>query len=252
MPLEQPKRDNPLMRRYFREIDLPGKRLARRCGVSHSQIYMARTRNVGTDNAEKISRGVASILGLPENARLRLKAEIMGHPENLVRAYLGDGHTAAKSLYMDPTTGAAVVHPTKALGHSPGNRALRGLEEMGAPEAVVEAVRARVKPYKTTPGRRTHNQSGLEMKKRRAESLLYFRLFKPKTAEAFEKSRLSKKRLYIRAGVSRETLRKAMYERVGFYSAREIAHALKDVVGLSESDLKIVEEELRTSPQKNF
>jgi len=45
------------MRRYFQEINMPGARLARRCGVSHSQIYMARTRNVGADNAEKISRG---------------------------------------------------------------------------------------------------------------------------------------------------------------------------------------------------
>ena len=70
MPLTQPERDNPLMRRYYREIGLPGQRLARRCGVSHSQIYMARKRNVGADNARKISRGMASILGLSERERL--------------------------------------------------------------------------------------------------------------------------------------------------------------------------------------
>lgn len=57
MPLTQPERDSPLMNRYFREINLPGTRLAKRCGVSHSQMYMARKRNVGPDNAEKISRG---------------------------------------------------------------------------------------------------------------------------------------------------------------------------------------------------
>jgi len=68
------------MRRYFQEIGLPGAKRARRCGVSHSQVYMARKRNVGADNAEKISRGVASILGLSEEERLRLKAETMGHP----------------------------------------------------------------------------------------------------------------------------------------------------------------------------
>lgn len=252
MPLEQPKRDNPLMRRYFREINLPGKRLAGRCGVSHSQIYMARKRNVGSDNAEKISRGVAGILGLYEDDRLRLKAEIMGHPENLVRAYLGDGHTAAKKLDMEPTTGAVVVHPTKPLGYRPGNRALRELERMDAPEVVVEAVRSRVLPYRTTPGRRTHNQSGLEMRNRRAEALFYFRLFKPKTAEAFHVSGLSKKDLYTRAGVSRETLRKAMYEHAGPDSAREIARALGDAAGLSEGDLKTVEEELQAEPRKNF
>src|SRR5215207_676495 len=91
MPLTQPERDNPRMRRYFRQINMPGKQLAKKCGVSHSQIHMARKRNVGADNAEKISRGMAMILGLSYEERLRLKAEIMGHPENIVRAYLGDG-----------------------------------------------------------------------------------------------------------------------------------------------------------------
>jgi hypothetical protein len=42
------------MRRYFQLVSMPGARLARRCGVSHSRIYVARTRNVGADNAEKI------------------------------------------------------------------------------------------------------------------------------------------------------------------------------------------------------
>jgi hypothetical protein len=77
MPLTQPERDNPLMRRYFHEIGLPGKQLAKRCDVSHSQIYMARKRNVGANNAEKISRRVALILGLSEQEKLELKAEIM-------------------------------------------------------------------------------------------------------------------------------------------------------------------------------
>lgn len=252
MPLTQPERDNPLMRRYFQEINLPGKRLARLCGVSHSQIYMARARNVGPDNAEKISGGVGRILGLSEDNRLRLKAEIMGHPENLVRAYLGDGVDAAEKLGEALSIGQAVVSDENTLSHRSGNRVLRRLKEMRVPPVVIEAVRARVRPRPSPPGRITNTQSGLEARNRRAEALFYFRLFKPKTAEAFQKSGLSKKDLYTRAGVSRETLRKAMYERVGFYSAREIAHALKDVVGLSESDLKIVEEELRTAPQKNF
>jgi hypothetical protein len=76
MPLTQPERDNPLMRRYFDEIGLPGKRLAQRCGVSHSQIYIARTRNVGADNARKIARGMGSMLGLSDRERPGLAAEI--------------------------------------------------------------------------------------------------------------------------------------------------------------------------------
>lgn len=45
------------MRRYFERIGLSGKRLAERCGVSHSQVYMARKRTIGADNAMKIAGG---------------------------------------------------------------------------------------------------------------------------------------------------------------------------------------------------
>src|SRR5215218_8953898 len=94
MPLTQPERDNSLMRRYFREIGLPGKQLAKRCGVAYSQIYMARTHNVGADNAQKISRTIALILRLSERDRLQLKAEIMGRPGEFVRAWFGNPTTA--------------------------------------------------------------------------------------------------------------------------------------------------------------
>lgn len=40
------------MVRYFREINLPDKLLARCRGVSHAQMYTVHNRNVGTDNAE--------------------------------------------------------------------------------------------------------------------------------------------------------------------------------------------------------
>ena len=96
MPLTQPKRDNPLMRRYFDEIGLPGERLAERCGVSYSQVYMARTRNVGADNARKIARGMANILGLSDRELLELLAEIMGHPGNTVRGRRGNPTRAAR------------------------------------------------------------------------------------------------------------------------------------------------------------
>jgi hypothetical protein len=56
------------MRPYFRELGLPGKVLVRKRGGSHSQIYMSRDRNAGSDNAHKIARGVANILGLSDAA----------------------------------------------------------------------------------------------------------------------------------------------------------------------------------------
>ena len=124
MPLQQPKRHNPLMRRYFQEINLPGARLARRCGVSHSQIYMARKRNVGADNAEKISRGITNILGLSEKERLRLKAEIMGHPGELVRAYLGNAQKAARLLDVPEPTAAEILDESKSVTHKSGAWAL--------------------------------------------------------------------------------------------------------------------------------
>ncbi len=146
MPLTQPGRHNPLMRRYFQEIGLPGARLARRCGVSHSQVYMARKRNVGADNAEKISRGVASILGLSEEERLRLKAETMGHPGELVRAYLGDSRKTARLLDVPESTATEILDEERSITHKSGIRALGKLKKMGAPAFVIESVDLRLMP----------------------------------------------------------------------------------------------------------
>jgi hypothetical protein len=144
VPLTQPERDNPLMRPYFLEIGLSALRLARRCGVSHSQIYMARKRNVGAGNAEKIARGTASTLGLSERERLELKAEIMGHPGDLVRAYLGFQADAMKILGVREHTASELVSEEKSVNHASGTRALRKLREIGAPDVVVESVDRRL------------------------------------------------------------------------------------------------------------
>jgi hypothetical protein len=253
MPLTQPERDNPLMRRYFREIGLPGQRLAKRCGVSHSQMYMARRRNVGADNAEKISRGVANILGLPAEARLRLKAEIMGHPENLVRAWLGDSKVAAKKLGEEDPIGVLVVNPEKTLAHRAGLRVVKKLEALGAPAEVVEDVRARVRGKPVRTGKPTYNKSGPEATNERAAALFNLRLFKPKTAEALQRSRLSRKQVYERAQIGRETLRQALYGRAGRLStAEKIARVLGEELGLSEEEREVIREELMTALQKNF
>jgi hypothetical protein len=252
MPLTQPKRDNPLMRRYFQEINMPGARLARRCGVSHSQIYMARTRNVGSDNAEKISRGIANILGLSADERLRLKAEIMGHPDNLVRAYLGEGLEAAEKLSEELPIAWAIVNPEKTLAHRAGLRVVKRLEEMDAPEVVIEAVRKKVRPPHRPPGRVTNTQKGLEARNRRAESLFLFRLFKPGTAEALERCGLQKQEIRSRVGVGKEQFRKALYERCGRKTADRIAHVLGEELGLSENEREAISRELQTAPPKTF
>jgi hypothetical protein len=165
MPLTQPKRDNPLMGRYFRLIGLPGKRLAERCGVFHSQVYMTRTRHAGADNAEKVSRGVAGILGLPEMARLELKAEIMGRPGDLMRAYLGDSLKASRLLGVPEYTAAEILDEEKTITHRSGVRALRKLKEMGAPAFVLESVERRMMPPPERPrGIVTYRKSGLAVR----------------------------------------------------------------------------------------
>jgi hypothetical protein len=96
MPLAHPRRDDPPIRRHFGEIGPFGKRLARGCGVTHSQICMVCGRAVGLDNAHKMAGGVARILGLPDRERLELAAEITGHPGNVVRGRLGNPTRAAR------------------------------------------------------------------------------------------------------------------------------------------------------------
>ena len=59
---------NPPMRRYFREAGLSREELAKRCGVSHSRIYVARTQSVRSNNAENLSREMAQILALSEQS----------------------------------------------------------------------------------------------------------------------------------------------------------------------------------------
>jgi hypothetical protein len=253
MPLTQPERDNPLMRRYFREIGLPGQRLAKRCGVSHSQMYMARRRNVGADNAEKISRGMANVLGLSAEERLRLKAEIMGHPDNLVRAWLGDSKDAAKKLGEEDPIGVLVVNPEKTLAHRSGLRVVKKLETLGAPAEVVEDVRQRVRVKPARTGKPTYRKSGAEATNQRAAALFELRLFKPKTAEAMQRSGLTRKQVYQRAEVGRETLRNALYGRAGrFSTAEKIARVLGEELRLSEEEREVIRVELMTAPQKNF
>jgi transcriptional regulator with XRE-family HTH domain len=252
MPLTQPERDNPLMRRYFQEINLPGAQLAKRCGVSHSQIYMARRRNVGADNAEKISGGVARILKLSEGERLRLKAEIMGHPDNLVRAWLGDSKDAAETLGEEEPIGALVVNPERTLAHRSGARVVRKLEELGAPVEVVEAVRKRVREKPARTGKATYRKRGVEATNERAASLFNLRLFKPRTYEAMRRSGLTRKGLYERAGIGRETLRQALYGRAGRRTAESVVRALGEALGLSEEEREAIREELLNAPKKTF
>jgi transcriptional regulator with XRE-family HTH domain len=251
MPLTQPKRDNPLMGRCFCLIDLPGKRLAERCGVSHSQVYMARTRNVGADNAEKISRAVAGILGLSERDRLELKAEIMGKPGELLRAYFGDPKKAARLLDVPWAVAEEVLDEEKSVTHGSGTRALEKLREMNAPAFVIESVERRLMPPpEPRRGLVTHDLYGPEMAEQRKRTKASLEHGKPRTHEAIQESGLTLKEIREKAGVGKETVRRALYGgRLSARSARALAGVLKEACGLHEADAAAVEKELREPPR---
>lgn len=232
-------------------IGLSGKALAKICGVSHSQIFMARERNVGTKNAEKIASGIAARLGVSLEDKLALKAEIIGYSGNLVMAYLGNGREAAQKLGEHENVAGDVVG-AREIPYGPGVRVVRRLEEMGAPSPVVEDVRARIAPEPVRVGRVTHRQSGLEARNRRAQGLFNLRNFKPLTHDAFQRAGLPKKEIRRRAGVAKETLRKAMYESCGRTSAIKIAEVLGDELGLSEAERGAIRAELVRAPRKTF
>ena len=250
--MTQPERDNPLMRRHFDEIGLPGKRLAERCGVSHSQIYMARKRNVGADNAEKISRGVAGILGLSEEDRLRLKAEIMGCLGEPLRAWFGDPEKAARLLGIPRAVAEEVLDEEKSVTHGSGARALKGLREMDAPLFVVGSVERRLMPPpEPRRGLVTHDLHGPEMVEQRKRTRASLEHGKPRTHEAIRASGLALKEIREMAGVGKETLRRGLYGgNLSLRSARAIAGSLREACGLSVADTAAVENELRESPRE--
>jgi hypothetical protein len=216
---------------------LPGKRLAKRCGVSHSQIYIARKRNVGPDNARKIARGMANILGLSERERLELAAEIMGHPGDVVRAWCGDPTEAARLLGAPMHTAREIVSEERAITHKSATRALEKLREMGAPDLVVESVERRLMPLPERPrGVITHKLHGPELAEQRKRTKEGLRCGKPKTYEALQRSGFAPKDIRRRSGAGRETLRKALYERCGRDAATSISEVLGDALGPSDEE----------------
>lgn len=246
MPLTQPRRHNPLMTRYFDALGLTGAEFARRAGISHSQVYMARNRHVGSRNAARIAAAVARLMPLSADEELALKAEIMGHPEDLVRAYLGSGKEAAETLGEEPSIGIALVGGEE-ISNKAGRRVLAALEAMRAPQEVVSRVRAQVKPPPSPPGKITYTTGGRPSK---AEERQRLREAKPRTAAAVEASGLSRREIYERAGVGKETLREAFYARCGERSSSSIARALAGEAGLTNSERQTLVAELQTAPEK--
>lgn len=161
-----------MMLRYVGGTGKKSHALARLFDVSHSQMCMARTRNVGAKNAEKIASGMVSLLGLSAMEKLHLKAEIMGHPDNLLRAYVEGNAAVEGKLGLSAATMKELYDPDGTVGIVAAGRALRVLEEADAPDILLEAVRAKTK--RKPPGKKTHSLRGLEMRNKRAAGIYRF------------------------------------------------------------------------------
>lgn len=246
MPLTQPRRDNLLMSHYFNALGITGKELSRRAGVSHSQIYMARQRHVGARNAAKIARTMASLLDLSDEKELGLKAEIMGDPVNLLRAYLGNAQEIAETLHEKPQVGWDMIDG-RPLSYKSGNRVLKKLQKMEAPETVLSQVRGGIKPPPSPPGKVTYTAGRRTTKEDERELL---RQSKPQTAAAVETSGLSRREIYERAEVGRETLRRALYESCGSGTAAAISKVLAENAWLSTQNREAVRYELLCTPEE--
>ncbi len=249
MPLTQPKRDNQLMKSYLRLTGLSSKALAKRCGVSHSQMYMARERNVGPENAEKIAAGVAALLGLALTEKLKLKTEILGFPGSYLRAYLGDVSKASRLLDVHERVANEILDSEKSITYKSGIRALEKLKELRAPAAVIESVDRRLMPPpQRTRGLITYRESGPSVADRRRKTQDSLSKNKPVTHRAIQHSGLMLKELREQAGVGKETLRNALYKKSGRRSAVAIAEVLQETAGLSAEQAEAVRVELMTPP----
>jgi len=224
---------------YFEQLEMTSANLAHLAGVSRSQVVMARTRSVGPDNGRKIVHAIGQRLGLSRVDRLLLFAEIRGYPGSLLLAFFGSVGGIERSVGVDTGTAGDIAVPGRPISVHTARRLLDKLREMDAPEAVIEHVRFRIRPR---PGERTHQHTGEVIIRQRKEARENLSQTKPRTAQAIERSGLSRRELYERAGIGRETLRRALYgpDRTGRKTAEKVASALE----LSSEEAEAVRTEL--------
>ncbi len=147
---------------------------------------------------------------------------------------------AARSPFKGARPGFTL--PARRPAQDRGSRGVRREVRGPAPHAAPGAEAA---PDHVRPAR------GPELSKRFRATRQKLPQTGPRTHRAMRASGLAKKEIYERSGVGKETFRKALYGRVDERSARDlIARVLGEAAGLSEGDLRAVEEEPKTAPKK--
>jgi hypothetical protein len=254
MPIRKPadeKLEGSLFKSYVLSLGEDTSTLARGAGVSRSRIYDALTpeRALRHENARKIARYIARRLKLSQKEELGLRAELIGTPDNLVRAYLGTKGQTADLLGIDPDNATRVLDPDGRIYHGAGLRALERLEELGAPAYIVEAVRERVMlpaGHRAGGGRFPEAEARqTRIHKKRAE----LAKLKPRLDAALRRAGIGPKELGERAGIGRDTVRHAFYGRAGGKTAEAIATFLGEKLGLSEEERALLAWELLRPPQ---
>jgi DNA-binding phage protein len=255
MPIRKPqdeKKESSLFESYVLLIGEDTATLAREAGVSRSRIYTAlKPRGaLGHHNARKIAAYVAHRLELSEREELELRAELIGTPANLVRAYLGTRMQTANLLGIDPDNAGRVLESDGRIYHGAGLRALERLQEMGAPEYVVESVRRRTLPPSGHRMGRGRFPEAEARQSRRGPRKATLEETKPRLAAALEKSGMGLAELRERTGLGRETIRHALYGQGGGRSAQAIALVLRERLSLTEEQMALIAWEVLRPPKE--
>lgn len=246
---EKTYKKKPLLSRYLEALGLHDAAVARLCGLSRTNIARARYRSLNAENSEQLSRCLAGELGLSEEERLSLKAEIMGFPGSLTRAYFGGIEAVHKEFRVGRRVVIEILTSDREISGNAAPEIERRLKKGDVPRVVADDIRSRIGAPKGTVTYRGFGKEIVEKRVRKQKSL---RQSKPKTDEAIRESGLSRRDLYRRAGIGRETLRKALYDRCGKKAASAIADVLEEVLSLSEQRKEDVRRELTSPPKTSF
>lgn len=238
----------PLLERRMREANLSGYALAKLAGLDDAHVHRARKKNLQAPNAGKLAGVLAEKLGLSDEDRLLLKAEIMGRPGNVVRAHFGDIEAVKREFGVTVFVALEILDPGEQINGNNAQRIQARLAKGGIPACVAEDVRSRIGP--PPAGKVTRSESGPAVSEQWALTLDAFERGKPRTAEAIRRSGLKRVELRERAGIAKETLRKALYAKAGPVTARKVASVLAEAAGFSEDEREAVRIELEGLPKK--
>lgn len=252
---QPPKRDNLLTRRYLEELrdskGLSMGEIADRAAIQRSQLYWAKDRSVGAAAAERLSRYVARTLGLDDEQRLELKAEIMGYPGELLRACLLPASSSSAATNLSDSEIHRIIRG-ESMEHSTGTKILDYLRTQSAPAQLMAEIESRMEPPPKRPRSiRGTSERGHERRRRIDSSMNDLSRAKPAVHEALERSGLSKTALRREAGVSHSTVTRALYQRVATPAAEAISDALRRTADLSEAEAQRVRDELLAAPESS-